>query len=150
MNARLRDGARPRDGAALALAALLAFAGVAHFVAPGGFDAIVPDLLPGPARFWTYLSGAIEIVLGIGVAVPVTRRAAATITAVFFVLVFPANVNMAIAWASHPAPEFAVALLRLPLQIPLIWWTWHVRNRAVTKADSKGPPQDVPLPELDL
>jgi uncharacterized membrane protein len=118
------------SGWAYGLAGLLAVAGVAHFVAPTGFDDIVPHLLPGPAGMWTGLSGAIELVLATGVAWSRTRRSAATATAIFFVLVFPANVQMAIDWAGRPAPEVAIALLRLPLQLPLIWWAWHVRTRA--------------------
>ena len=123
---------RFRDGWALALGGLLAFAGVAHFVNPSGFDEIVPHLLPGSGRLWTSVSGAAEIGLAIGVVVPRTRRVAATLTAIFFVLVFPANVQMAVDWATRPAPEFAIALLRLPLQIPLIWWAWHVRSRTLS------------------
>jgi uncharacterized membrane protein len=119
-----------RDGWALGLAALLAVAGVAHFVSGDSFDAIVPHVLPGSAWLWTSVSGVVELVLALAVAWPRTRRSAATITAVFFVLVFPANVQMAVDWASHPTPEFAAALLRLPLQLPLIWWAWHVRTRA--------------------
>ena len=115
---------------ALALAALLAVAGIAHFVAPGGFDDIVPEVLPGSARFWTFLSGAVELLLAVGVAVPRTRRLARRRSRrCFFVVVFPANVKMAIDWRSRPAPEFVIALLRLPLQVPLVWWAWRVRTR---------------------
>jgi uncharacterized membrane protein len=121
---------RLRDGWALALGALLAIAGVAHFVSPDSFDGIVPHVLPFSERFWTSISGVVELLLAAGVVWPRSRRTAATLTAVFFVLVFPANVQMAVDWASRPASEFAVALLRLPLQIPLIWWAWHVRTRA--------------------
>ena len=123
-------GVKVRDGWALPLAALLASAGVAHFVTPDGFDAIVPGLLPGSPTFWTLTSGTVELGLALGIAWPATRRPAATLAAVFFVLVFPANIKMAIDWSSRSAPEFAGALLRLPLQVPLIWWAWHVRHRA--------------------
>lgn len=118
-----------RDVPAVALAGLLAVAGAAHLLAPSGFDDIVPGVLPGSARFWTGLSGAVELLLAVGILVRRTRRLAATAAAVFFVLVFPANVKMAIDWRERPAPEFAIALLRLPLQIPLIWWSWWVRTR---------------------
>ncbi len=118
------------DRSALGLAGVLAFAGVAHFVVPKGFDAIVPRALPGSARFWTYVSGAAEIGVAVGVARPQTRRVSATLAAALFVVVFPANVQMAIDYASRPAPEFAVSLIRLPLQIPLIWWALRVRKRA--------------------
>ena len=76
------------------------------------------------------MSGVVELLLAAGIAWPRTRRVAATITAAFLVAVFPANVQMAVDWSSRPAPEFAVALLRLPLQLPLIWWAWRVRTRA--------------------
>ncbi len=115
---------------ALGLAALLFIAGVVHFVAPEGFDDIIPRVLPGSARSWTLVSGAIELLLAGGVAWRRTRRVAATTTAIFLVAVFPANVQMAIDWASRPAPELAIALLRLPLQLPLIWWAWRVRVNA--------------------
>jgi uncharacterized membrane protein len=119
-----------RDRGALGLAGVLSVAGVAHFVVPKSFDAIVPRLLPGSQRFWTLISGAAEVTLAVGVARPATRRVSATLAAILLVAVFPANVQMAIDWRSRPAPEFAISLLRLPLQIPLIWWAWRVRNRS--------------------
>lgn len=123
-----RDG---RDNSwAYGLAGLLLVSGVAHFVAPDGFNDIVPHLLPGPARMWTGLSGMIELVLAAGVACRRTRSSAAAASAILFVLVFPANVQMAIDWSSRSAPQPAIALLRLPLQLPLIWWAWHVRDLA--------------------
>jgi uncharacterized membrane protein len=121
---------RRDDRWALGLAGLLLVAGVVHFVAPTGFDDIVPRVLPGSARGWTLLSGAGELVLAAGVAWPRTRRVAATVTAAFFIVVFPANVQMAIDWSSRSTPEFAIALVRLPLQLPLIWWAWRVRVHA--------------------
>lgn len=125
-----------RDPWALPLAGLLAVAGVLHFVSPESFDSIVPHLLPGSGRFWTSVSGVAELVLAVAVAVPATRRVGATLSAIFFVLVFPANIQDAIDHASRSTPEFALALVRLPLQIPLIWWAWHVRTRSTVTADS--------------
>ncbi len=121
---------RARDPWALGLAGLLACAGVAHFVAPDTFDSIVPHVLPGSRRFWTALSGVAELGLAAGVARPATRRTSSTLAAIFFALVFPANVQMAVDYRSRSAFDFALALARLPLQIPLIWWAWRVRIRA--------------------
>jgi uncharacterized membrane protein len=116
------------DGWAPGLAALLAFAGVAHFVVPDSFDAIVPHLLPGSRRLWSLAAGAAEITLAIGVSRRATRRRSATLAAILFVIVFPANVQMAVDWRSRSGWEFALALLRLPLQLPLIWWALRVRR----------------------
>ncbi|MFF2999742.1 DoxX family protein [Streptomyces sp. NPDC057950] len=110
------------ERSALLLAGLLATAGVGHFVTPRQFDATIPRALPGSPRTWTYVSGAAELALAAGVALPRTRRAAARATAAFFVGVFPANVQMAVDWRHRPAPLKAAALARLPLQVPLVLW----------------------------
>ncbi|AZS83200.1 MauE/DoxX family redox-associated membrane protein [Streptomyces griseoviridis] len=110
----------------LLLAGLLAAAGVAHFTRPGTFDEIVPASLPGRARTWTYASGAVELALAAGVALPRTRRTAALATAAFFVGVFPANVKMAVDWRDRPAPQRTAAIGRLPLQLPLVLWARNV------------------------
>ncbi|GGT23543.1 DoxX family protein [Streptomyces griseoviridis] len=106
----------------LLLAGLLATAGAAHFAAPRVFDAIVPRALPGAPRTWTYASGAAELALAAGLALPRTRPLAARAATAFFVGVFPANVKMAADWRHRPAPQKAVAYGRLPLQIPLVLW----------------------------
>ncbi|MEU9348747.1 DoxX family protein [Streptomyces sp. NPDC048278] len=106
----------------LLLAGLLATAGVAHFAAPKQFDATIPKALPGSPRAWTYGSGAVELALAAGIALPRTRKAAARAAAAFFVGVFPANVQMAVDWQKRPEPLRTAALARLPLQIPLVLW----------------------------
>ncbi|MFG2313344.1 DoxX family protein [Streptomyces sp. NPDC048566] len=106
----------------LLLAGLLAAAGAAHFAVPRPFDATVPRVLPGSPRAWTRASGAVELALAAGVALPRTRRIAALASAAFFVGVFPANVQMAVDWRDRPAPLRAAALARLPLQAPLVLW----------------------------
>ncbi|MDQ0758028.1 DoxX family protein [Streptomyces canus] len=106
----------------LLLAGLLATAGVTHFAAPRPYDATIPRALPGTPRTWTYASGAVELALAAGLALPKTRRTAALATAAFFVGVFPANVKMAADWRHRPAPLKAAALGRLPLQLPLVLW----------------------------
>jgi uncharacterized membrane protein len=114
----------------LLLAGLLAAAGTAHFAFPRPFDAIVPRALPGPPRTWTYVSGAAELALAAGVALPRTRRGAARAAAAYFVGVFPANVRMAADWRDRPAPQRAAALGRLPLQLPLVLWARAVARNA--------------------
>ncbi|MER5601946.1 DoxX family protein [Streptomyces sp. NPDC002265] len=114
------------ERSSLLLAGLLATAGTAHFAAPRPFDATVPRALPGSPRTWTYASGAAELALAAGLAVPRTRRVAALAAAAFFVGVFPANVKMAVDWRNRPTPQKAAALGRLPLQIPLVLWARSV------------------------
>ncbi|ALV37787.1 MULTISPECIES: hypothetical protein [Streptomyces] len=118
----------------LLLAGLLAAAGTAHFAVPRQFDAIVPRSLPGAPRTWTYVSGAAELALAAGIALPRTRKTAALAAAAFFVGVFPANVKMAVDWADRPAPQKAAALGRLPLQLPLVLWARSVAKNGESAA----------------
>lgn len=113
-----------------ALAGLLAVAGLTHMAYPKPYDRIVPRVLPGPARWWTYGSGVAELAVAAAVAHPRTRRTAATAAAGLFVAVFPANVKMARDWRDHGATARRVAYARLPLQAPLVAWALQVRRSA--------------------
>jgi uncharacterized membrane protein len=112
------------------LAAFIGGAGVMHFVRPDLFDPIVPRWLPGDARVWTQASGVAELASGVLVAIPRTRRIGGWLAAATFVGVFPANVQAAIdGGMPHVSPPFdsqAAAIVRLPMQIPLVWWAVRV------------------------
>jgi uncharacterized membrane protein len=124
--------ARPQ-AAARALAGLLTVTGLAHFAFPGFYDPIVPRALPGSARGWVLVSGAAELACAAAVANRRTRGAGATMAALLFVAVFPANVKMAFDWRHDGLVKAGIAWVRLPLQVPLIWWALRVRKRATTQ-----------------
>jgi uncharacterized membrane protein len=115
------------------LAFFLLGAGISHFVNPEFFDAIVPPALPGSERLATYLSGVAEIAVGVGVIVQRTRRMALWAAAAVFIAVYPANLYMAWDWRDRELSERLVAYGRLPLQIPLIWWTVAMARRQRAK-----------------
>ncbi|AMT69556.1 DoxX family protein [Mycobacteroides immunogenum] len=112
------------------LAAMLLGVGVVHFVAPKPFDDIVPAELPGDARFYTYASGVAELGTGALLLAPKTRRLGATLAALLFIAVFPANINMVRLWWDKPLPLKLGAIARLPLQIPMITEALKVRRTA--------------------
>jgi uncharacterized membrane protein len=119
-----------RPVAAAGLVVLLTSTGLLHFAVPTPFDAIVPGQLPGTARTWTYFSGTAELLIAVLIADPRTRRLGGLLAALLFVVVFPANVKMAIDWSDRPAWIRALAYGRLPLQIPLVLWALLVYRRA--------------------
>ncbi|PRY46876.1 DoxX family protein [Umezawaea tangerina] len=121
---------RSRSRSALALAGLLGVAGVTHFAKPRPYDSIVPRVLPGEPRTWTYASGVAEIAVAAAVAVPRTRRLGGLLAAGLFAAVFPANVKMAIDYRDRGPRAKAIAWGRLPGQIPLIIWALRVRRSA--------------------
>ena len=67
--------------------------GCDHFIRPEIFDPIVPNYLGFP-RFWTIASGALEILIGIGIMLPDYRRTTAHFLTGFLVCVYLANLNM--------------------------------------------------------
>ncbi|WP_412068346.1 DoxX family protein [Rubrivirga sp. IMCC43871] len=113
-----------RAASLVALAVLFVGAGVAHFVRPRMFEAIVPRWLPAwlpSARTLVVVSGVAEIAGGVGLLIPGLRAAAAWGLAALLVAVFPANVEMARDWPRFAslAPRWAL-VARLPLQAVLI------------------------------
>lgn len=104
----------------IALAGLFVTAGVAHFTDPEPFTRIVPPVLPFP-RELVYISGACEILGGVGLLTPAQRGAALGLSALL-VAVFPANIYMAVSGVKfHGFPsEPWMAWARLPLQPALI------------------------------
>lgn len=105
--------------------------GSLHFVAPKPFDAIVPTELPGSPRFYTYASGVAELTVGALLLAPRTRRLGASAAVALFVGVFPANLNMVRLWWDKPWPMRIGAIVRLPLQIPMITAALRVRRDPV-------------------
>jgi uncharacterized membrane protein len=98
-------------------------AGFLHFVHPAPFLKIMPPYLPWHLPL-VYVSGAAEMLGGIGLLIPRFRRAAAWGLVALLVAVFPANIYQAtnhIQMTVRPAPEW-VAWARLPVQGLLIWW----------------------------
>jgi uncharacterized membrane protein len=78
---------------AIPLGLAVASVGVDHFIHPEIYDAIVPTYLGWP-RFWTLSSGALEVLLGLGMALPKTRALSARCFAVLVLLMSLANINM--------------------------------------------------------
>lgn len=114
--------------------ALFLVSGTVHLVHPQVFEPIVPPFLPSP-RLLVLVSGVGELACAAGLAVRRTRRAAAWVAAALLVAVFPANVTMAVdTWrdwhAGHASAAYlALTVVRLPLQLPLIWWAWRPARR---------------------
>jgi uncharacterized membrane protein len=116
---------------ALALAALLAGAGATHFAVPKFYDEMIPRMLPGPARTWTYGAAIAEFGTAAALLPPRTRHAGGLAAAILFAAVLPGNIKMALDARRSNSTAYRVGtVLRLPLQLPLIAWALKVRHRA--------------------
>ena len=107
-------------------AAFFVVAGVTHFTNRDFFISIVPPYLPWPEML-VYVSGVVEIVLGVLLMVPATTQIAAWGLIALLIAVFPANIHMAMNPQLYPDTPLAALLIRLPVQGVLIaiayWFT---------------------------
>jgi uncharacterized membrane protein len=127
--------------AAVVLAAVLLTTGTWHFASPHGFESIVPGFLGSPA-FWVRLSGVGELACAVGLLIPRTRRAAGWVTAALFVVVFPANIDMAVHAAQGHGSRL-IAYARLPLQVPLVLWALYIARGARSSERAPRPTDEV-------
>lgn len=107
-------------------------AGTLHFLAPDAYERIMPPYLP-MHRELVYLSGALEILGGLGMLSKRTRYAAGIGLVLLLIAVWPANLQMLLDARAEDKPSWWIALLwaRLPLQLLLILWVWRAsRPRA--------------------
>ena len=101
---------------------VFALSGVLHLVNPNAFMWLMPPFLPEPV-FLIYLSGVFELVCAVGLLMK--KRWAGWLSALVLLAIWPANIWYA--FSVIPSGDFAlivVAWLRLPLQIPLIYYSW--------------------------
>lgn len=124
------------------LAVLFVGAGVAHFVRPGSYIAIVPPIFPAPDVL-VAVSGVAEIIGGVALLIPRLRRAAGIGLIALLFAVYPANIYM----ATHDIPAGDLRLpwwahaIRLPFQfvlVGLVGWSAGLWSRGAAADGSQG------------
>lgn len=133
-----------KDTTGRGLGIMLIITGFGHFLAPEALDNIVPPALPLEPRFWVYISGVAELSIAIMLLMPIgiklfgksVRLLGVWCAFGLFILVFPANIYMAIDWMDHPMPAPIYAFLRLPLQFGLFYWCFVLNKKLRSQVDS--------------
>ena len=105
-------------------------AGFNHFINTAFYLKIMPPFLPWH-RTLVYLSGVIEIALGLLLIIRKYTHVAAWGLIALLVAVFPANIHMAVNQHLYPEYSGTALWLRLPIQLVLIAWAYcYTRQRA--------------------
>jgi uncharacterized membrane protein len=110
------------------VAAAFSISGVVHLVHPSTFTKIVPHFLPFSTTL-VYASGAAELVCAFGLWR--RQRWAGYAATILLLAVWPANLQDAITTQGghHDGMVQVLTWLRLPLQVPLIWFALQSRQR---------------------
>lgn len=104
--------------------ALFAASGVLHLVTPGGFLWLMPPELGETTNLvLIYASGVVELLCALGL---LQRWPwAPMLTVLTLLAVWPANIWYAFDQLGSDNTALVIAAwVRLPLQIPLLWWAW--------------------------
>jgi uncharacterized membrane protein len=98
-------------------------AGINHFWHKEAYLNIMPHWI-GWHKELVFISGACEAVFGLLLLFPQTRNIAAWCIILLLIAIFPANIQMVLDYSHKSNPALWITILRLPLQIVLIWWAY--------------------------
>jgi len=111
-----------------AMSIFYVLAGANHFRSTDLYLAIMPPFLPYHLEL-VYLSGAIEIILGLLLLVVKVRKWAAWGIILLIIAIFPANIYHLTSGGAGLGTPIWVLWARLPFQLLFIAWAyWHTRD----------------------
>ena len=120
-------------------------AGIPHFVSPDFYLPMMPDYLPWHLEL-IYLSGFFEILGGIGMMIPKTRRIAGWGIIALLIAVFPANIHIVandVQLTDAPINPL-VMWLRLPFQLVFLGSVWWAAGLSLTSPADEISPESPP------
>jgi uncharacterized membrane protein len=122
---RRLGGRSIKDAARRGMAVAFIFAGFSHLAMPASFEDYFPSWVPFVTPL-IYLTGIAEIAGGIALLIRRFQATAGVALAIYLVLVFPANIYVAVAGVEEALPGLPEAdwygWARLPFQLVYIWW----------------------------
>lgn len=114
---------------ALGLHALLyTAAGINHFISAEFYLNIMPEFIPAH-KFMVAASGVAEILVGLGILLPQTRKLAAYGTIAMLLIFMTVHIDMVVRMAEFPDAPPAFLWARIPLQFVLIAWAWWLSKK---------------------
>ena len=114
--------------ARIGLCTMLFFTAIGHFAFTNGMAMMIPPIIPLKTEI-IYLTGLLEILLGIGLLIPNLKFYTGWILIIFFILLLPANIYASINHIDYQKGTFdgnglTYLWFRIPLQILFIVWTY--------------------------
>lgn len=99
-------------------------AGINHFKNPRLYIKIIPPYFPNP-KLLNSLSGVAEMILGIALCISAISNFAAWGVIALLIAIFPTHVYMYFEEKARMGLPKWVLLLRMPLQLGLIYWAYQ-------------------------
>jgi len=127
----MRDLSWPKRVLLVLAATFFVASGILHFTNTSFYLKIMPPYIPWHLAM-VQISGVAEVLGGLGLLIPATRRMAAWGLVALLVAVFPANIFMATNPEEAGAANLSAAVRwgRLPLQAVFVAWVlWSSKGR---------------------
>ncbi len=125
-----------RKAGLLSLILLFMLTGINHFENPNFYVSIIPPYLPLRYEL-SYITGFFEILGALGMLFGKTRKISGYGLVLLLIMIFPANIHMAL----HPEyfPKYSALLLylRLPLQLLFLAWVYWATLRVKAIGESE-------------
>ena len=117
----------------LAMCLMLCFTALGHFMFTKGMSMMIPDIIPFKKEI-VYLTGILEIILGLALLFPTYRPTIGMVTIIFFILILPTNIYAAAKNLNYEKGTFdgqglRYLWFRVPLQLFFIAWVWFFALR---------------------
>jgi uncharacterized membrane protein len=114
--------------AKIAMCAMLCFTAIGHFAFTKGMRMMIPSIVPFKTEI-VYLTGILEITLGIGLLIPSLGVYVGWGLIMFFILLVPANVYAAIHQVDYQKGSYggkgiSYLWFRIPLQMLFMVWVY--------------------------
>lgn len=114
--------------ARIAMCTMLFFTAIGHFSFTKGMAMMIPNFIPFKTEI-IYLTGVLEILLGICLLIPSCKVYVGWVLIIFFIFMLPANIKASIDKLDFQKGTFdgnglSYLWFRVPLQILFIVWTY--------------------------
>ncbi len=114
--------------ARIGMCAMLSFTAMGHFAFTKGMEMMIPSIFPLKTEM-IYITGVLEILLGVALLIPSVSVYAGWFLIVFFILLLPINIYAAINHIDYQKRTYdgngiTYLWFRVPLQILFIAWTY--------------------------
>jgi uncharacterized membrane protein len=106
------------------MAIIYILAGLNHFRKPKFYEKIIPPFIPYK-NYVNEFIGFVEIIFGVYLFIPAFSNMAAWSIIGLLIIIFPANIYMAINKKASLGIPIWILLTRLPLQFLLIYWAYQ-------------------------
>lgn len=120
----------------LILILMFLISGINHFNNPNFYVSIMPPYLPFHSEL-SYIAGIFEILGAIGLLFAKVRKLVGFGLLILLILIFPANIHMAVYPESFPMYSETTIYLRLPLQFVFMAWVYWATLRKKAIGDNE-------------